>query len=78
MEFEWDDTKSEHCLRDRGFTFASVVPAFADPDPVGRDRPAPRLRRGPLSPVWPHRRPVIRRRLHDARPRGPHHFRAQG
>src|SRR5919109_1137282 len=31
MEFEWDDSKSERCLRERGFTFAFVVPAFGDP-----------------------------------------------
>jgi uncharacterized DUF497 family protein len=31
MDFEWDDDKSEHCLRERGFTFADVIPALADP-----------------------------------------------
>lgn len=31
MEFEWDDSKSAHCLRKRGFSFAFVVSAFADP-----------------------------------------------
>jgi uncharacterized DUF497 family protein len=36
MEFEWDGSKSERCLRERGFTFAFVLPAFIDP-PVGRD-----------------------------------------
>jgi uncharacterized DUF497 family protein len=29
--FEWDEAKSAQCLRKRGFSFASVVPAFADP-----------------------------------------------
>ena len=32
LEFEWDESKSQQCLRDRGFSFASAVPAFADPD----------------------------------------------
>ena len=31
MEFEWDEAKSEQCHRERGFSFAFVVPAFADP-----------------------------------------------
>ncbi len=31
MEFEWDDAKSDRCLVERGFNFAAVVPAFADP-----------------------------------------------
>ena len=31
MEFEWDGSKSEQCLRERGFTFAFVLPAFIDP-----------------------------------------------
>ena len=31
MDFEWDDAKSEACLRERGFDFAHVVQAFADP-----------------------------------------------
>lgn len=31
MEVEWDDAKSERCLRERGFSFADVVPAFVDP-----------------------------------------------
>jgi uncharacterized DUF497 family protein len=31
MEVEWDDAKSELCLRERGFSFAYVVRAFADP-----------------------------------------------
>jgi uncharacterized DUF497 family protein len=29
--FEWDDSKSAQCLRERGFTFAFVLPAFVDP-----------------------------------------------
>ena len=32
IEFEWDDAKSERCLRERGFGFADILPAFADPD----------------------------------------------
>jgi uncharacterized protein len=31
MEFEWDEAKSKQCLRERGFSFAFVIPAFADP-----------------------------------------------
>jgi uncharacterized protein len=31
IQFEWDEAKSEQCLRERGFPFAFVVPAFADP-----------------------------------------------
>ena len=31
MEFEWDDSKSDQCLRDRRFSFAFVVAVFADP-----------------------------------------------
>ena len=30
--FAWDAAKSERCLRERGFSFAFVVSAFADPD----------------------------------------------
>jgi uncharacterized protein len=29
--FEWDEAKSEQCLRKRGFSFAFVTLAFADP-----------------------------------------------
>ena len=32
IKFEWDDAKSERCLRERGFGFADILPAFADPD----------------------------------------------
>lgn len=31
MDFEWDDAKSERCRRERGFSFADVLPAFDDP-----------------------------------------------
>ncbi len=31
MEFEWDDTKDRRCRAERGFGFADVLPAFADP-----------------------------------------------
>lgn len=31
MEFEWDEAKSERCRRERGFSFADVLPAFFDP-----------------------------------------------
>jgi uncharacterized DUF497 family protein len=30
--FEWDPAKSERCLREPGFAFVHIVPAFADPD----------------------------------------------
>lgn len=37
--FEWDEVKSERCLRDRGFGFADVLPAFLDRNrQVERDR----------------------------------------
>lgn len=32
MEFEWDDAKSEQCLRKRGISFSFVAAAFDDPD----------------------------------------------
>ena len=32
IRFEWDDAKNERCLRDRGFGFADILPAFLDPD----------------------------------------------
>jgi hypothetical protein len=30
--FAWNAAKSERCRRDRGFSFAFVIPAFGDPD----------------------------------------------
>ena len=30
--FEWDDTKNDRCLRERGFGFADILPAFLDPN----------------------------------------------
>jgi len=32
MEVEWDEAKSERCRRERGFSFADVLPAFSDPE----------------------------------------------
>ena len=32
MNFEWDETKSETCLRERGFDFAYAARTFFDPD----------------------------------------------
>jgi uncharacterized protein len=32
MEFDWDDAKSATCLKERGFSFADVIPAFTDPN----------------------------------------------
>lgn len=36
MNFEWDEGKSDACLRDRGFDFAFAASAFADPDRIIR------------------------------------------
>lgn len=36
MQFEWDEAKSEACFRNRGFDFAYVAFAFADPDRMVR------------------------------------------
>jgi hypothetical protein len=30
IRFEWDDAKNERCLRERGFGFADILPAFLD------------------------------------------------
>jgi len=32
MRLEWDENKSDACFADRGFDFAYVIRAFADPD----------------------------------------------
>lgn len=32
MNFEWDEAKSETCLRERGFDFAYAARTFFDPD----------------------------------------------
>lgn len=32
IRFEWDDAKNNRCLRDRGFAFADILPAFLDPN----------------------------------------------
>ncbi len=34
MKFEWDNTKSDACLAQRGFDFAYVVRAFLDRDRI--------------------------------------------
>lgn len=34
MNFEWDDTKSEACFRERGFDFTYAARAFFDPDRI--------------------------------------------
>ena len=36
MNFEWDEDKSNACFRLRGFDFAYVTFAFADPDRIIR------------------------------------------
>ena len=32
IRFEWDDAKNDRCVRDRGFGFADMLPAFLDPN----------------------------------------------
>src|SRR6516162_11521538 len=32
IRFEWDDAKNDRCVRDRGFGFADILPAFSDPN----------------------------------------------
>ena len=32
IRFEWDDAKNDRCMRDRGFGFADILPAFLDPN----------------------------------------------
>ena len=32
IRFEWDDAKSDRCVRERGFGFADSLPAFLDPN----------------------------------------------
>lgn len=34
MKFEWDDTKSDACLAQRGFDFAYAIRAFLDRDRI--------------------------------------------
>jgi len=34
MQFEWDEAKSDTCFAERGFAFAYVLRAFADPNRV--------------------------------------------
>lgn len=34
MDFEWDQAKSDACLKERGFDFFYVLRAFMDPDRV--------------------------------------------
>lgn len=34
MNFEWDETKSAACFRERGFDFAYAARAFFDPDRI--------------------------------------------
>ena len=36
-DFEWDQAKSEACLRIRGFTFVLAMEAFSDPDRMHRE-----------------------------------------
>jgi uncharacterized DUF497 family protein len=32
FRFEWDDAKNDRCVRERGFGFADILPAFLDPN----------------------------------------------
>jgi hypothetical protein len=32
IRFKWDDAKNDRCVRDRGFGFADILPAFLDPN----------------------------------------------
>ncbi|MGC2200111.1 MAG: BrnT family toxin [Stellaceae bacterium] len=32
IRFEWDDAKNERWVRERGFGFADILPAFLDPN----------------------------------------------
>jgi uncharacterized DUF497 family protein len=32
IRFEWDDAKNDRCVRDCGFGFADILPAFSDPN----------------------------------------------
>ena len=32
IEFEWDETKSETCFKERGFDFAYAAQTFFDPN----------------------------------------------
>jgi putative transcriptional regulator len=32
IRFEWDDAKNDRCVRERGFGFADILPAFLDPN----------------------------------------------
>jgi uncharacterized DUF497 family protein len=49
IRFEWNDAKNDRCVRDRGFGFADILPAFLDPNrrverEVRRDYGEERLR----------------------------------
>jgi uncharacterized DUF497 family protein len=37
VDFEWDEAKSARCRAERGFSFADVIPTFADPGRVVED-----------------------------------------
>jgi uncharacterized DUF497 family protein len=36
VNFEWDESKSDACFRERGFDFAYAASAFADPNRIIR------------------------------------------
>ena len=31
IRFEWENARNDRCVRDRGFGFADILPAFLDP-----------------------------------------------
>ena len=32
IRFDWNDAKNDRCVRERGFGFADILPAFLDPN----------------------------------------------
>ena len=32
IRFAWDDAKNDRCVRERGFGFTDILPAFLDPN----------------------------------------------
>jgi uncharacterized DUF497 family protein len=77
-DFAWDAAKSERCRRERGFSFAFAVPAFADPDRRVEIDDRRELWRDPLPALRPDRGALVRDRVHAARPDNMDHLGAQG
>ena len=78
MDFEWDQAKSEACLRERGFDFAYAAQAFFDPH--RRLRPDTRREYGEdrFQLTQLRRRPRVRAGLHPAGAGLSHHLGPQG